>query len=540
MTAAPSPQLIESAHTERLISGVEGLAPIGDDVVLLDFSDSGIDTSKPISLIAQGKSRESLNVRLGGGVKSGNSWANLGVASTATNKEILYVTDHVTKAGTHVVVRMRRDGWDRWNGVDWLTLTGALTGGLTDRLYTVSMSDRLLAANGVDKIKSWNGTDGGAIADLDTNAPIAKFIAPIGERLFALSIVNGSLDPYRAEWSDDGDITNWATGNSGVAILEPVGRTGLPEFFRGLSAIGATLALYRQRSITLGLRTGVGVAPFRFTTPIVGVGTESPYSIVSMPLTNGDIFLGFDQNVYFFDGNSFPIAIGDPIWKSIRGRISNLETGVVGAPCRATGCYWLALDTDDDGLLDEAWVFDVGAFLQRRELLWWRVDLSTGYRTISFAKAAQGTDEIVNNVTDVVDTVQSIVDAFTSGFDPFRIMRGDDVGQVSYVDPEASIAGIFTSKDFGAHGRDTTVRRVSTVFDAGTSGQFTVSVSTDGGVTWVAPKTVSFSSGRSQEVTTNHDRSGRAAQVQYQILSGEVEISLALIEVTRAARNIGL
>lgn len=527
----------------RYGAGLGPYRPIPSQALPLSLINAGINVSKRPSDLQDGESPNASDVLFRqGGISSDFGFTLLGTAyAGGANKSIIHIAEFKRKDLGVVLVRMRPTEWDRWNGANWLTLTmaPALAGLPGDRLYSVVMQDKLVVANKVDKLKSWNGTDGGSVADLSADSPIAHYIAPIGQRLVAARInPGGGTDPYLIKWSADGLITDWTTALNGAGsiILEPEGKTGNPEFITGLSALETALVVYRSRSIVLGTRTGLGAAPFRWATVIFGLGTDSPYSIANGGAAVGDFFLGSDMNVYLFNGSERPIPIGEPIFDLIRSQITSpeLASGIVD---RRSGEYHLAVCTGGSAIPNVDWIFNIRAFLVERRLSWRKKNLTGGYTTLGFASKTGSANPVVDTVNLVVDTVAVRVDEFGVEPAPQLLLLGDANGGVWYYDETVFITGNYETKMMGDPVQEFLIDRVQFSYSCRASGQFAVSMSTDGGQNWTAEKFLDVTvGGWEQEKGTWFDTVVNLFQFRIRIISGDITISKVTVYVTPRGR----
>lgn len=510
----------------------------------MSLAAAGVNASKRPSDITDGESPNASDVLFRrGGVSSDYGFTLLGTAYTGgADKTIIHIAEFKRKDLSTVLVRMRPTEWDRWNGATWLTLTmaPALTGIPGDRPYSVIMQDKLIAAlRSGDRLKKWTGVDGSSVVDLSADAPVAWFLAPMGQRLVAARIdPGGGYDPYLIKWSGDGFIDDWTDPikGAGSIILEPEGKTGNPEFITGLSALETALVVYRSRSIVLGTRTGLGAAPFRWATVIFGLGTESPYTIANGGAAVGDFFLGSDYNVYLFNGREAPIPIGEPIYDVIRSQITNPELAS-GTVDRRSGEYHLAICTGGSTIPNVDWVFDIRAFLVERRLSWRKKNLTAGYTVLGFSARAGAANPVVDTVSSIVDTVSIRVDEFGTEPSPQQLLLGDPNGKVWYYDETTFIAGSYETKVMGDPVQELMLDRIQFSYSARAVGQIAVSMSTDGGLNWGGEKILDLPvGGWEQEKGTWFNQVVNLFQLRIRIVSGDVTISKVSAHVTPRGR----
>lgn len=464
------------------------------DSMRISLNKCGIRTDISPREMQDGDSPNCDTVRfINGGVAADFGFSLLGTRYTGVaDKNILHIAEFQRKSLATVLVRMRPTGWDRWNGATWLTLGGATTNIAGDLLYSTVTQDTLVVANKVQKLQKWDGIDGDNVQDLSADAPIAYYVAPFGQRLVAARIdPGGGVDPYRVQWSEDGNIFGWTNANNGAGsvILSPEGKTGSPQFITGLSALETALVVYRDRSIMIGTRTGIGAAPFRWATVVFGLGTNAPYSIANGGATIGDFFLGSDLNVYHFDGQSKPYPIGAPIVNLLRTQINNVGQ-CVGVVDRRFNQYHLFVPTGSSTTPTIDWVFDINAYLYgqesyfARKLSWRKRTIGAGYNFIGFGSTAGVSDPIVNSVNTIVNQTPGRVNDYANNFTPAKLLLGDNNGGVSYLDETVFVPGSYETKEYGDLELETRLDRVFISYLSTVGGQIGLSYSTDGGLSY--------------------------------------------------------
>jgi hypothetical protein len=82
----------------------------------------------------------------------------------------------------------------------------------TDAWNFTQFGKVILAANNSSKIQSWTLGTSTAFADVDTNAPIAKYVTVVRDFVFAAHLT--SSFPSTVQWSDANDETLWVSGGT--------------------------------------------------------------------------------------------------------------------------------------------------------------------------------------------------------------------------------------------------------------------------------------------------------------------------------------
>lgn len=196
-------------------------------------------------------------------------------------------------------------------------LTTGMTSDLDTHFLTWSITDKVYIGNGTDTIRSYDGTTFTTVAG--TNIPVSRWLAPIGDRLMAIT-ANG------LERCNPRDPTIWSS-NSSWATLRP-SRVGLftaihPVSLRGSDSINSGLLAFQPNSYYLVTGTNFGDDVTAATASTGedsaiqlmdnGVGTSSPYSVVSIPGV-GTAWFTSDLNVYLMpEGSLKGVYIGDKL-----------------------------------------------------------------------------------------------------------------------------------------------------------------------------------------------------------------------------------
>lgn len=509
---------------------ISGFKNIVQETSKLSLLKGGLDLTVSPSDLEEGQTPDATDVRFDqGGVSTDHGITAFSTPASANDLNVMAVAPFELDNLTKLMMRVRPTRLDRWNGTNWLELTGALTGTSSDHVYTTIASGKFIVANLVDRLKAWDGVDLNAVADLSVDAPIARFITRLGTRILAAVIKTGGvIDRYAVAWCADGLITDWTTSLSGAGntTLFPEGSGKDAGFITGLGTLAGGAVVFRQKGLTLAQATGVGAAPVRFTTIDFQHGTESPYSIAGGSLRAGLYWLGEDYMVYHFDGSSLPTPIGLPIYSALQTQISDRAL-VRGAVDTKNHEFWLSIPTDDTGLVKLAYVFSIREWVASGRLVWRKRSLGSGYRTVGFGYTPTSSDPIVNTVLNIVDTIDKRPDSYANTQADERVLFGDTVGQVYYVDPTSPItSGTWVSKTLGDGVTEVTLGYAAIEVNSQVGATVELSVSMDNGNTWIAPRILTVPAEKSPSVSyTFLDVTGSLFQFRLRILSGFVTIS---------------
>jgi hypothetical protein len=452
---------------------------------------------------------------------------------------ILHVSSFDTPSGQRIGLRMKAGSWERYNGRDWVTIPGTISGIPYMRLYTTVFKGLFIAANGRDRMLKWDGNPAHEVEPLSDEAPRARFVIRIGNRLLAAGIKLSSIADWSADevaYSADDDIEEWTDvlEGAGSLIASPEGRSEGENGITGLSAMAQGAVLYRERALVMISRTGVRAAPFRFQTIDTAHGTKSPYSIANGGLAIGDFFLGFDHVVYHFDGQSPPVPIGLPIQPLLEQRITDLDdcVGFIN-PDRMEYCLMVPTQENNKPVLDEMYIFSIRDYLRKKKLNWRYRSLSVpgiadlittgGYPIKIPTNYVTVVDEYDDPLLDIVDDQDWIVDSLVQQVASLG-MFGTDLGNTYQVDENRMLLeGFWLSKQFGQEHDDFTIDRIRLVASATMLSYVGVSVTWDGGVTFtdevevrIEPSNRSAFSGSGWRVST-----GRLFQFRLRPLHGD-------------------
>lgn len=141
--------------------------------------------------------------------------------------------------------------------------------------------NRIIATNGVDPIQSYVMGTSADFADLSSDAPIASFVAIVGEFLMAGRV---SGNPSRVHWSEQGDPTSWPTPGTAAAAAA---QSDFQDLFEGdggwvqglISGLeSADVVIVQERQFFRGIYVGPPLI-FEFKPTESVRGTPAPGSI---------------------------------------------------------------------------------------------------------------------------------------------------------------------------------------------------------------------------------------------------------------------
>lgn len=204
------------------------------------------------------------------------------------------------------LVRVGPTKVEEWDGTTWNSIANAaLTGTDATRVQfaypEISGVKIIVFTNLLDNIRKYTGT--GTDADLGGTPPKARFVLNYrGYLIIGYINDSGTMRRSRVQWSDVGDIENWATGDSGtVDLLED------DKNVTALAYFGEYISVHKEKAIYVGYLTGTD-AVFRFDRKETGAGAISHTPIVNLP-TGEQLFLS-RSGLRLFNGVTAPDIVG--------------------------------------------------------------------------------------------------------------------------------------------------------------------------------------------------------------------------------------
>jgi hypothetical protein len=278
---------------------------------------------------------------------------NLGTGTATTP----FTTDQITDSGAFAAASVG----------NWIEITGG-TGEGQIREITIKNS-----SNDVDVGPIWSTTLD-ATSTFEYYLPdklVARYIWTLADRIIALQVDN---DPQKIAWSIRGAKLGSVLDFSGIGSNEAIIRSqqkeepvddlmALPKM---TSDVGA---LIRKRSIMRAVPTGQVEPAIAFYRWIEDLGTDSPFSAVSVP--GGVLFLGYDHMVYYLtEGGALPV--GQVIQDELRLNLgSNLDI-IEGMYDPFAGTFTLAVPSKSGTSTSIGWILDFTRLKEHNEVVWQR------------------------------------------------------------------------------------------------------------------------------------------------------------------------
>ena len=153
----------------------------------------------------------------------------------------------------------------------------------------------VLAVNNVNKVQAWTVGSSSLFADVDSNAPVAKFITVVRDFVVCANL-DGGTNANKVIWSDLNDESNWSSGSTSQSDYQIVPDGGNITGITG----GEFGLIFLERAIVRMSYIGSPLF-FQFDTISRGLGCISTGSVAQYG--NISYFLS-DDGFYSCDGNT--------------------------------------------------------------------------------------------------------------------------------------------------------------------------------------------------------------------------------------------
>lgn len=371
-----------------------------------------------------------------------------------------------------------------------ITQLVTLTGTVDNRISVVGIpwSDQFVFTNGLDAIYEYTESTGNitALTGLPGSDTECISLAVWDSSLFLIN-TNESSSPFpqRVRWSDKGDITEWATGDSGsVDLFDSTDQNVVAK------KLGPYLMIYRQRGIHRVALSSKATSRFSSDKMIETDGVDSINSVVEISENQHIVFGRF--NFYLYSGDFALTPIGNPVKKAIFG--ASGEFDVAEAPSKALfydkekediiAVFQAVSGTEPVvayiyNIINQAWtgprtytdpIYDIGNAETDTALAWDTVDSALTWAAVDPATAW-------NSAVIEADSVFNLIVSDTDTFQ-YDGTGTDDNG--------TAITKLFETKEF-AFPMDMRLDWIDYKCTGGSGSdaqRVTISVSTDGGVSY--------------------------------------------------------
>jgi len=199
----------------------------------------------------------------------------------------------------------------------------------------------VICANNANKLQSWTIGTSTSFADLDANAPVAKYVTAVRDFVFT-GYLDGGTNPNKVQWSDINSETTWVSGTTSQSDFQILPDSGN---ITGLSG-GEFGLIFCEKGIYRATYSGTPLV-FQFDLISRGLGclegnSIAQYGATSFFLSDDGFYKCDGQTVtgigtekvdrYFFDDadlndiNTMSSAI-DPIKKLVVWNYPNVDGG---------------------------------------------------------------------------------------------------------------------------------------------------------------------------------------------------------------------
>lgn len=375
----------------------------------------GMNLSLPGDVVPPERSQWSGNVRFRFGVvrpsPGRDLWGNHGTSEAIYNLGTLVGID-----GTKYPYKLTESGLYRWTGGAWSQVTGTTIGG-SGRYGVTSGEGFLFFSRGATGIFKWNG---GAtyttITASSGSVPAPRYLAYYNDRLLTAYNLESAADYVnRLRWAEPLDHTAWDPGaagsETGAGFLDLA--EGGTEHIRNIAPISGRVAILREHSLTDFYKTGILALPHRIESRVNGIGTGSPWSVVSTGMEV--LFLGTDMNVWSWDGTQIQ-PVGDEIKEYLEAYITASTMGSVWASYLCCWReYWLVVSNT------QAFVFDTIART-------WSLDTFKDINALGVIELDAGTGDQYNDLIGTYDEQEGPFDQWGKS-NQVRVIGGTSTGE---------------------------------------------------------------------------------------------------------------
>lgn len=235
--------------------------------------------------------------------------------------QVLQTTDFLRAAGKKVTIRFCLRHLEVMNYADnsWRSFAIDLHGSESDLFTWTSWGDKLLFSNFVDGMWELNFQD--YVIKKVEGAPGARHLTVFGNRVIATAVNSFSQSlPYRIQWSEKNDYTDWTSIGSGFEDLFGAPAGVVDEAMVTIPRTDEAALVIRASSVWQMSISGVARAPFRFSR-VLKIGSRYRYSIAET--SRGIVFIN-DKSVYIVD-IGYISNIGESVIKRIKEEFSDLR-----------------------------------------------------------------------------------------------------------------------------------------------------------------------------------------------------------------------
>ena len=245
------------------------------------------------------------------------------------------------------------------------TWTSFLTAGALNgaEVNFATFDDLLIIVSDNLTTSKWTGS--GASASLGGSPPSnVKFVDTHKRRVF---MANSSAGTNRLHYSAVDNAEDWTTANDAGFI--DIGQ-GDGDHISGIASMGSILVIFKTRSTWALYGTGPGNFSVRQLSPSVGC-------VANKTIVKCDKFCLFLSVDGVYSVNSDGVVL---VSYNIKPTVDSITTAARAIACagKMKTQYWLAIDTDADGVNDEVYVLDYvlgswGRYTNKKENVFYRL-----------------------------------------------------------------------------------------------------------------------------------------------------------------------
>ena len=370
----------------------------------------------------------------------------------------------------------------------WTEITGTLTGVPTNYQALLVNDNVYFTDDGNDPIQLINFSTNTYAALGD--APAFKYIVAFDNRIFGFNLGGVSPNPVLSGWCGNGNYPEWNIVTDNTAGSQPLvdSDSGLDDFITGAVAFDNEIIVIRQRSIWVGIKTGISSAPVAFSTKVPGIGCDCKRSIVKLPGGIGFID-SRTRGVYVYGTDGSLTEISQNIRDSIISSVND-PSKVFGSFNAHDRVYSIAIP-DSTSMIIRVWEYKFDSKT-------WTYTEKQGISTIAdldYTGSSITIDDLIGTIDALVGTIDSLSPSTTQVSRFFGYTTGELAVEDSTLDADwnTNINTQYISKDYEIPIYNSAFAELQIEYIPRTAGSFLIQLSMNGGLSWTPGWTVSFS-----------------------------------------------
>ena len=320
------------------------------------------------------------------------------------------------------------------DGIGALTLVkSGMTTGINDKVRFTQFGKTVITTNNADKLQAWTLGTSTSFADLDTTAPIAKYITVVRDFVVVANTLETTQQQYRVRWSAINDETDWTENVNTQSDYQDIPDGGQIVGIRG----GEFGLVFLERAISRMTYVGTPFI-FQFDNISRNKGCMVAGSIAQY---QGITFFLSDDGFYLCDGQTVQPIGNEKVDRFFIDDASESDYGSMSTavdPIRKL-VIWNYVATDGSRKLM------IYNFSTKR---WTYADAGTDY--LSEASSSSVTLEQLDSISSSIDALTTSLDSrlYVGG----RYFLGGTLGSRVYTYTGANLTGQIATGDIDLGG----------------------------------------------------------------------------------------